>query len=332
MENEVSTLYKTIDGGQTWAQVTPWMIALPPVTVNVDPRIPTPTPISTVTPEPTDPSSLVFEPNANAYRIRFAPNTTWVEVNDTIATKSTRRYVLSAMQGQIMSVSILQGKALTVAVAGADNQPLSDSRVYSSFWRGSLPSTQDFIITVASYAATAFTMRVSVNPPGQATQKFSFFDKKYQVALSYTDEFAQILAEPQVVHKGTPLLTLTFIDPTVYFPTTNLGDTYLMLNVAVDPAIVATCTQPSTHPIEIVTGLVTINGYSFTRTEVNIGAAGNFFDHISYRTVFNDKCFEVIFLFHSVNIGIYSPGAVVEFDRAALLKRFEGVLDTFVAK
>jgi hypothetical protein len=175
-------------------------------------------------------------------------------------------------------------------------------------------------------------MRVSINPPGQAAQNFSFSDQKYRVALSYTDDFAPTLAEPPAVHKGTPLLRLTFIDPAYYFPTTNLGDTTLMLNVAKDPATVATCIQPSDHPIETVTGHVTINGVSFTRTEVNVGAAGNFFDHISYRTVFNDQCFEVIFLFHSINSGSYSPGGLVEFDRAALLKKFEAVLDTFLVK
>ena len=332
-ENEVTTLYKSTDGGQTWTQITPRMTEFAPVTVNIDPHIPIPTLIPTATPEPTDPSSLVLDSNTNAYRIRFAPNATWVEVNDTIAAKTTRRYVLSATQGQMMGVSILQGlAALSVEVAGADKKLLSDSRVPSSFWRGSLPSTQDYILTVASYAATPLTMRVSINPPEQAAQNFSFSDKKYQVALNYTDEFATILAEPPAVHKGASLLTLTFIDPAVYFPTTNLGDSYLMLNVAEDPAIVATCTQPSTHPIETVTGQVTINGVSFTRAEVNVGAAGNFFDQISYRTVFNNKCFEVIFLFHSINIGSYSPGSLVEFDRAALIKKFEAVFDTFLAK
>jgi hypothetical protein len=77
---------------------------------------------------------------------------------------------------------------------------------------------------------------------------------------------------------------------------------------------------------------VTINNYTFTRAEFKSVAAGNLYDQVSYRTAFDNKCFEVIFLIHSTDIGNYSPGTVVAFDRTALLKKFEAVLDTFLAK
>ena len=231
-----------------------------------------------------------------------------------------------------MSVSIPQGPAFSVDVAGADKKSLSDARVSSSFWRGALPATQDYIITVASYAAAPFTLRVVINPPGQATQNFGFSDKKYLVALSYTDDFAPTQAEPPADLKGTPLLTLSFIEPSFYSPTTNLSEAYLMLTATQDPAIVSTCIQPAANRAETVTGQVTIYNYTFTRAEFTGVAAGNLYDQISYRTVVESKCFEVIFLFHSGNIGNYSPGTLVEFDRAALLSKFEAVLATFLAK
>ena len=167
-ENESSTLYKTADGGKTWNKIAPSITASVPVTVHVDTSIPTPTLIPTATPEPTATPNVVFDPNANAYRIRFAPNATWVEINDNIAAKSTRRYVLSAMQGQMMSVSIPEVSALTLSVAGADQKALSDLRAQHSFWRGGLPSTQDYILSVQSQTAAPFTLRVAINPPGQA--------------------------------------------------------------------------------------------------------------------------------------------------------------------
>ena len=332
MENEVATLYKTADGGRTWTQIAPRITASAPVTTHIDTSIPTPTLIPTPTPEPTATPNVAFDPNTHAYRIRFPPNATWVELNDSIAANESKRYVLSAMQGQMLSVSIPQGPGFAVEVAGADQKPLSDSRAQQFFWRGALPSTQDYIITVASQAAEPFTLRVVINPPGQATQDFGFSDKKYLVALSYTDDFAPILAEPPAVLKGQPLLTLAFIDPVFYSPTTNLGEAYLTLTATADPAIVAACTQPAANRAETVTGPVTISNYTFDRAEFTGAAAGNLYDQISYRTVFNTKCFEVIFLFHSGNIGNYSPGMVVEFDRAALIKKFETVLDTFLAK
>ncbi len=128
------------------------------------------------------------------------------------------------------------------------------------------------------------------------------------------------------------MLTLSFIDPSFYSPTTNLSEAYLILTATLDTAIVSTCTQPLARQGETVTGQVTINNYTFTQAESNSVAAGNLYDQISYRTAFDNKCFEVIFLIHSADIGNYSPGTVVAFDRAALLKSFEGVLDTFLAK
>ena len=129
-----------------------------------------------------------------------------------------------------------------------------------------------------------------------------------------------------------PLFTLAFIDPSFYYPNTNLSEAYLILTGTRDPVTVSTCTQPSTDQPETITGQVTINNYTFTRAEFTDVAAGNLYDQISYRTVFDKKCFELIVLIHSTNIGNYTPGTVVEFDRDALLKKFEAVLDTFIVK
>ncbi|MBE3037887.1 MAG: hypothetical protein IMZ62_03625, partial [Chloroflexi bacterium] len=235
MENDIPTLYKTADGGVTWTQLTPLLAASAPATVNIDASIPTPTLIPTPTFEMTPTPNVAFDQNANAYRIRFAPYGTWVEVSATISANTSKRYILSAMQGQIMSVSIPQGPAFSVAVAGADKKPLSDSRDPHPFWRGALPSTQDYIVTVESQVSGPFTLRIAINPPGQATQNLAFADQQYAVILGYTDEFAPTTVEvPAASTKGTPLLTLAFIDPTFYSPTTNLNEAYLLLTATTD--------------------------------------------------------------------------------------------------
>lgn len=48
-ENEVTTLYKTADGGKTWNKITPSIIVSTPVTINIDTSIPTPTLIPSAT-------------------------------------------------------------------------------------------------------------------------------------------------------------------------------------------------------------------------------------------------------------------------------------------
>ncbi len=332
MQNESSLLYKTVDGGAAWTQLNPLLAASTPVTTSLDTTIPTPGPTFTPTPESTQTPQVVFDPNANATRIRFAANGTWVELNDSISANTPKRYILSAMQGQIMSVSIPQGPAFSVQVSGADKKILGDPLQSLPFWRGALPSTQDYIVSVTSQVDGPFTLRIAINPPGKATQIFGFSDPRYLVGLSYTDEFAPTDVQIPVNLKGTPLLTLSFIDSTFYSPRTNLSEAYLLLAVTADPAIVSTCTQPSTQVAETVTGQVSINNHAFTRSEFSGAAAGNRYDQVTYRTVWADKCIEMVSLVHSTNIGNYPPGTVVEYDRAALQSKFEAVLNTFLAK
>ena len=111
-----------------------------------------------------------------------------------------------------------------------------------------------------------------------------------------------------------------------------MSEATLLLTASTDPAIVSTCTQPSTQVAETVTGQETVNSYTFTRSEFNGVAAGNSYDQISYRTVTENKCFEVIFLIHSANIANEPAGTTVEFNRDELLKKFAAVLATFTAK
>jgi hypothetical protein len=302
-----------------------------PTTLTVNTPIPTFTLAPTLTRAPTSTPVVTYDQSVKASRIRFDPNGTWMEITDSIPANDSKRYVLSAMQGQVMGVSILQGPAYSVHVAGVDNTLLNDPRYPLPFWRGVLPSTQDYLVTIESQVSGPFTLRIAINPLGQAVQNFGFVDPQYAVSLRYTDEFAPTDVPIPIYIKGTPLLTLGFIDPTFYSPRTNLSEAYLVLAASVDPAVVSTCTQPSSQFAEAVTGQVNINSYTFTRSEFTGAAAGNRYDQVTYRTVWEGKCFEVVFLIHSTNIGNYTPGTVVEYDRPLLLGKFESVLSSFIA-
>ena len=312
---------------------TSTLTSLPPTaTATVAAGSPTPTLASPATLAASAVPVVTFDGNVNAYRIRFPQNGTWVEIHDNIPANGSKRYALAALQGQIMSVSVPEGFAYTVNVAGVNNLVLSDPNALSSFWRGGLPSTQDYIVTVGSQMGGPFSLRIAINPLGHATQIFEFINKQFGVTLRYTDEFAPTTMQPPITIKGTPLLTLAFINSAFYSPATNLSEAYLELAASSDPAVVSTCTQASSQFAETITGQIVVNGYTFTRSEFSGAAAGNRYDQVTYRTASEGRCFELAYLIHSTNIGNYTPGTVVEFDRTTLLGKFDTVRNTFLAR
>jgi hypothetical protein len=325
-EDETTSLHRTTDGGVSWSLLTPRLAASEPVRVTLDESLPTPTRIPTPTPD------IVFDAQANAERVRFAQDATWMELSGSLAANGSQRYVLSAMQGQVMSVSVQQGPGFTVEVSDAGGKLLSDMDAPRPFWRGILPSTQDYILTVSSQVSGPFSLRVAINPPGKVVQDFEFVDPQFSVSLSYTDEFAPMDLQVPINARGTPLLTLSFIDPSFYSPGTNLSEAYLLLAASSDPAIVSICTQPFSGVAEVAAGQVSVNNIIFTRGEFSGAAAGNRYDQVSYRSVWKNQCFEVITLVHSTNIGNYPPGTVTEYDQPALLGKFEAILNTFQAR
>jgi len=289
--------------------------------------MPTATPVLTDTPTPVPPPTNSGVTGADENRIKFSPGGTWVEVGTHLREGDEIRYVLSAQKGQVMSLSIEQSWPFVVEVTSATG-PLIAPGVEHPFWREALPATGDYTIIVKTYGTGDFNLRVAINPPGQAFQYFDYVNPQGLFTLTYSDQFAPTTYIPTGDFKGMPNLVLQFIQPEFYVPTTNLSEAYFMLNTITDPREVANCSEPSS-PLETIMGHKTINGYDFTQSEAVGVAAGNIYDQVIYRTSSNSICYEVVFFMHSGNIGNYAPGTVVEFDRAALLQKFEQILSTF---
>jgi hypothetical protein len=285
---------------------------------------PTPLPTGTSTPIPLPTNNLLADEN----RIKFASGGPWAEVGTHLEGNQEIRYVLSAMEGQIMSISVRQSWPFIVEVTSPSSDPLIDPSVEYPFWRGILPTTGDYTILVKTHATGDFTLRVAVNPPEEPYQYFDYSDPQHLYTLHYTDEFAPFENVPAGDFKGNPELVLGLIRPDFLSPVTNLVEAYFLFSVMDDAQTVNTCTQPLS-PLETITGQKTINGYDFTQSEAFGVAAGNNYDQVIYRTVYNNICYEAVFYMHSGNIGNYTPGAVIEFDRNELVQKFEGILATF---
>ena len=288
---------------------------LPPTSTTV------PSPIPTARPSyPT----LTFDSALNAYRIEFGAGGTWVQFHGNLGgSDQTLRYVLSAMKGQEMGISLVESWPFYVNVSNSGNV-VGNEKIERPFWRGTLPATGDYIITVKTQMEGDFTLRVSINPPGNAHQYFDVNHQNPPFQLRYSDEFSPTTYIPGGDFKGSPVQTLNFINSDFYGPITNLSEAYFLVNTVDD---LPTCTQVNSP--ETLLGEKTFNGNTFTQSQFTGVAAGNIYEQLFFRALINNTCYEIVFFMHSGNIGNYTPGTVVEFDRAALVQKFEEILATF---
>ncbi len=76
-------------------------------------------------------------------------------------------------------------------------------------------------------------------------------------------------------------------------------------------------------------GFVDINGVSFLKNTLGDAGAGNFYETTSYRTVYNESCFNISYLIHYTNIGAYSSEqGIKEFDKNLIIGILEKVVQS----
>jgi hypothetical protein len=280
---------------------------------------------------------LAGQPNV----IQFAANGTYTDIEDSIELGSSKTYSINAMKGQIMSISVLPQIPdggwgyIPMQIEGADGTLLCPQSVDSEcmFWRGALPSSQDYYVTLTPNGdVPQFVMRVAVNPPGKDTQYFQYNNPATGLSLTYPDTFAPAI--PVVDnYKTNPELALQFIDSEV-FDKTNLSEVYLFISSTSDSQVVATCTEPNQSggaPEQII-GNEVINGFTFVHSTAEGAGAGNYYVQEIYRMVNDNVCHEVIYFIHYTNISNYPPDTVTEFDSDALMQKLNDVFSTFTIK
>ncbi len=98
-------------------------------------------------------------------RIRFAPGGTSTSLKGTVIGGSLNHYLLKALKGQTMQVSLTSpGTDVLLSIYGMeDGTPLVRSASDATQWSGVLPGSQDYMIQAVSSGATSeYTLDVSV--------------------------------------------------------------------------------------------------------------------------------------------------------------------------
>jgi len=140
--------------------VAPEQATVPPSTTTAE--------IATGTPEA---GVELPPPTPETARIEFDPGGAGATIEGTLRVGDTKRYVLYAFAGRIMRVYVEPGGAV-LRIYGEAGTELKSQDNSDPFWRGELPSTQDYFIEVI-HSASAIgpwdrPLRISVliNPPG----------------------------------------------------------------------------------------------------------------------------------------------------------------------
>jgi hypothetical protein len=286
-------------------------------------------------------------PDDLPYPIQFEANGTGLDIIvDTIPASKNRTFSVRAMKGQIMSIATWRLDGTNdympiLQIQAADGTVLCPvDNGECRFWRGVLPASQDYYITFTAdpnWPSSSFVMRVAVNPPGVDKQFFQYRNKSKGFLLTYDDAFAPTggFFDSYIStgnYKIQPDSILHLIDSNA-FENTNLSAVYLTIGSSSEAQIVESCLSiDSTSQPEQIVGTETFNGYEFLHTKRGGVAAGHIGEQESYRMVYMDVCYEIGFHIHSVNIGNYSPGTVVEFDRSAIYQELDNILSSFKIK
>ena len=282
-----------------------------------------PSPTSTPTPQPPTPT-----PEPEPRRIRFAAGAMDAMMIGTLPPGGAERYVLRALAGQTLVVDITAPHPVLLSVWGADGTVLKREVGGTSHWEGELPSTQDYLLELAS-TGPGIDYRMAITIPGlvEPTPSLNVYrNEGYGFEVQYPSDFTvEAACSPEAV-TADPVVSFRLTgDP--YYAGTNLLDACVIVGVDRSADARATCLEP--RPIEEYLGQEQINAITFSKGSRGGVAAGNIYDVTSYRTLHHDACYEIALFLHSHSLGVYSPGTVSEFDRQEVMDRLVQILHNF---
>lgn len=96
----------------------------------------------------------------------FAPGATEATIRGVLQAQAEKEYLVRALAGQGLTVALasLTGNATFIISGIDDGKTLQDSGKGSKLWRGTIPTTQDYLIKVIAPTVTPFELGVTFDP------------------------------------------------------------------------------------------------------------------------------------------------------------------------
>jgi len=150
------------------------------------------------------------------------------------------------------------------------------------------------------------------------------FEMKYPQDLAVQQEIPLAVIKGAVI--GLPLVNRT------YYEGTNLVDASLFVGVTPEQACSSEwppdASQDSSERGDL-TETRNIAGVSFSRASSWEGAVGHQYGLITYSALHEGSCYRLALFIHCINVHVFDPQTVTEFDRATALRLFDQVISTF---
>jgi hypothetical protein len=264
---------------------------------------------------------------ADPIRVKFQPGE--VEATLDFSVGETRRIVLYAFAGQILRVSV-DPEPDFLRICGEDGTELEEG--YGSFWRGSLPSTQDYFIEMVNEYpgddSIGRPLRVSVVvvPRGETTTWLDYRDEANGFTLRYPDLFAVVERLDRYPFSPGEALIFTGSE---YFQNTNLNYVSLFVSRWPEAEAIAGCTDLDYPPRIGPVDQLQIDSVTFTRAHQFDQDIGGKRAHVFiHRTVHDDACWGITFVIDYTD-RLFFDQPITEFDYDGILNHLRSVLATF---
>ena len=233
-------------------------------------------------------------------------------------------FVSACGGGGSSSTTATASTSTSLAVSTSTESSTSSTSVPSSTTTASSSSsTSSSSTTSSSPTVTTLPQIISGVPTVRHTDaKYGFsFERPKDTTFSFTG------FEAYLPLTKAPLVAV--ILPPTLFKKTDLFEAGVYIGVSSAPAVTAKWNVPVADSGEVARGTTTINGVTFAIFTSSEGAAGNIYEERTYRTVHKGTCLELAELLHSGEIGNYTPGTVVQFDKVKFGGYLEAIVDTF---